>query len=104
MIDYNEIRDEIERLEHSGTTYANMEKLAMLYSVRNNAPDRSEASERSAPVMKYSYAQASDSEFLRAVSTAPIEGVLNIIDEHLNAVRVLYPKEYSAVLRKISEL
>ena len=101
MLNYDEIKCEIERLEHAGTTYANVEKLAMLYQVMNNAPDRSE---RSAPILKYSYAQASDSEFIRAIKDAPIDGVINIIDEHLEAVRILYPKEYNAVLLKISEI
>ena len=104
MLNYDEIRGEVERLEHSPTTYANVEKLAMLYQVLNNAPDQAERSERSAPVQKYSYASDSDSEFVRAVQDAPLEDVLTILDEHMDAVRILYPKEYSMVIRKISEL
>lgn len=104
MLNYDEIRGEIRRLENADTTYANVEKLSMLYQVLNNAPDRSESSEKYSPEPKYSYTQASDSEFIQAIMNAPIDGVINVIDEHLEAVRILYPKEYRAVLRKIREL
>lgn len=104
MINYDEIRGEIARLENGQTTYANVEKLAMLYQVMNNAPDQ--PVERSAPAPKYSYASASefDSEFVQAVKNAPFEDVMTVLDEHMNAVWVLYPKEYSLVIRKIREI
>ena len=102
MLNYDEIREEIARLEHSPTTYANVEKLAMLYQVINNAPDHSE---RSAPIQNYSYAPDSgSSEFVQTFKKAPIDDALKVIDEHMSAIAVLYPREYDAVLRKLNGL
>lgn len=94
-MDINEIRTEIERLEQNETTYENCSKLAVLYSVRDHFKDQKDM------LAGYSYGR---SEFLMAVAEAPIDGVLDILDEHLGAVQILYPKEYSAVLNKIKKL
>lgn len=104
MLDYDEIRCEIRRLENADTTYANVEKLAMLYQVVNNAHECAENAEKTPVQPVYRYAQASDSEFLQAAENAPLDGLMRVLDEHMEAVRVLYPKEYRAVIRKISEL
>lgn len=99
MINYDEIRTEIERLEHSQTTYANVEKLAMLYQVLNNAPDQPS---KPVQIKPYSYASDSDSEFIKAVRNADFERVLKVLNDHMEAVRILYPKEYDAVLRRLN--
>lgn len=93
MIDKNEIEVEINRLENSELTYANLDKLANLYIVRNNLKGTLAAS--------YSYGK---SEFLQVCSNAPIEDMLNILDEHMECIKALYPKEYYAILGKIKDL
>lgn len=102
MIDMNEIEDEIARLEHSATTYSNCEKLSVLYSVRRNFGVREDPKAQEIPVHAYSYADRS--EFLEAVADKPIEKVMSILDEHMSAVEVVYPKEYQALMRKIKEI
>lgn len=104
MIDLNEINDEIARLEHGNTTYAACEKLSVLYTVRSQlaAGEAPEKVERS--ISSYSYASAPKSEFMQAVENAPLDGVMNVIDEHLEAVKALFPKEYNAVIKMIKEL
>ena len=91
MIDMNEIEVEIDRLESEELTYANCAKLADLYIIRENFKGTVDAS-------RSSFGQ---SEFLQICSNAPIENVLSVLDEHMECIRVLYPKEYSAILRKI---
>ena len=99
MIDMNEINDEIAKLEHSATTYGNCEKLSVLYAVRQNfGGQEAPAVVQSIPA-QHSY--AAKSEFLEAIADKPIEGVLSILDEHMSAIEVVYPKEYRALPRKI---
>ena len=97
-MDMREINTEIARLEGSETTYPNCNKLAMLYTVKDHLDEP-----RQEPTPRMARAEYS-SEFLSVVSGAPIEGVLRIIDEHMECVRVLYPKEYSAIIEKILDL
>lgn len=96
MIDVNEIEVEIRRLEQQELSYQLITKLADLYVVR----DHLQKNFKGALVASYSQAQ---SEFLQVCSSVPIEDVLNVLDEHMECVKVLYPKEYSAILRKIKE-
>jgi len=97
-MDIREIKAEINRLENNETTYSNCSKLAVLYCVKDHLDDDT-------PEMKiagaYSYDQ---SEFLSAVSKAPIDQVLDILDEHMEAVQILHPKEYASVIRRIKEI
>lgn len=95
VLDYNEINREIDKLENGNTTYSNIEKLAMLYTVRDKQDN------------SYSYAPApfvSSSEFITVASKKPIEGVLNVLDEHMDAIKALYPKEYDVIIKKIEGL
>ena len=85
-----EIQEEIDRLENEETTYGNCTKLAVLYTVRENY--------RQLPSSSYG-----SSEFLLACSACPIDRVLNILDEHMDCIKALYPKEYSAIIKKIRE-
>lgn len=91
MIDTNILDNEIERLEAEEMNYQTCARLADLYSVRDHFR----------PVYsRYSYSQ---SEFLQTCAGAPIDAVLAVIDEHMQCINALYPKEYAAVIRKIKE-
>lgn len=100
MIDLQEIEDEIARLEHGKTTYSACEKLSILYAVQ----DRMKRGEEPAPVAQYSFAASPSSEFIEVASAAPIDGLLRVLDEHMESIQILYPKEYSEVLRRIKTL
>lgn len=100
MIDIDDIDREIERLEHTAnTTYGNCERLAILYTVRDKY---SGGSEKRA-VQEYSYA-APLSEFVSAFKAAPIDQALSLMDEHMQTIAILYPKEYDTILRKLNEI
>lgn len=94
MIDLEEVDREIAQLESREITYAIAEKLCYLYSLRDHS---------SAEPVHYSYAEAptSESEFVTACRAAGFERTLSVLDEHMAAIRAVYPKEYDAVLRKI---
>lgn len=86
-----EIQEEIERLEKEETSYSNCVKLAVLYTVLNNYRDQQ-------PTSSYG-----SSEFLLVCSQQPIDKVLDVIDEHMEAIKLLYPKEYNLIIKKIKE-
>lgn len=97
-MDIREIKSEINRLEGSETNYQNCSKLAVLYVIEEHLEDEPDLKPKGAeyPIPR--------SEFLEIVSRAPIDGVLSIIDEHMECIKALYPKEYSAIIGKIERL
>lgn len=105
MLDIGEIRDEIKRLENGDTTYSSVEKLAMLYTVQDHQ-QMEEPQPRYMP--NYSYSPTSSvthsSEFLEALNDKPMDLVLDVLEEHFEAVKCVFPKEYNAVINKIKAL
>lgn len=99
MIDLREVKNAIDELEHGETTLSNCSKLAVLYSVREHLEPTEEP--KAQKIEGYSFGS---SEFLTAVASAPIDGVLTILDEHMEAIQLLYPREYSAIISKIKNL
>lgn len=107
MIDLREIRETIEDIKRDGTTIGAAEKLALLYIVE-------ERLERDEARMDDGYAHAAAgsesvdvepaSDFLAACRGAPVDQVLYALDEHMEIIRVLYPREHDALLRKIKNL
>lgn len=93
MIDVSIINDEIEALEAGETDYDTCERLACLYTVRNEMKQR-EAEKKA----------LASSDFLAASVGAPITDLMKVLDEHMEAIRVLYPKEYDTVVSKIKSL
>ncbi len=91
----DEIQEEINRLEQSEASYDTCFKLASLYVIR----DRFGIKEKM--IAEYSFSR---SEFMQAVSDAPADGVLEVIDEHMEVLKILHTKEYNAIINKIKNL
>lgn len=96
MIDIEEIERDINKIEHSrDTTYAACQRLAWLYIVRDHlTPQR--------PLERTQYLEGS--EFLELSSGVPYRQLMTVIDDHLEAIRLLYPKSYESLLDKIRKL
>lgn len=94
MIDMNAVNEEISRLEQDDLTYRIAEKLAVLYIIRKEAPSEAVSSRMI----------DESSEFISVAKTVPIEHFMKVIDEHMQAILTLYPKEYEYVLRKMKEV
>lgn len=45
-----------------------------------------------------------ESEFMDVCSQKDIVAVLEVLDEHMEAIKLLYPKEYDSIIEKIKEL
>ncbi|MBP3647022.1 MAG: hypothetical protein J6K55_11445 [Clostridia bacterium] len=114
MIDLREIRETIDEIKRHGTTVGQAEKLALLYIAADHM-EREEAERQNPENVERGYSQAAApepqvvsvehrSDFLVACDGVPVEKILDVIDEHMEAIRVLYPKEYDAIVQKMSEI
>ena len=84
-------------------------KLAAYYTIRNELyPDTQEEEPRRSfaanPVCEPGVHIDSDSDFAQAVEGLPPDEVWGIMDELVQTVRILQPRVYAAVLRKIDAL
>lgn len=100
-MDIAEVKTEIARLEKSDTNWQNIERLSWLYAVYDHlagdtAPQILRIEQENMP----QYA----GEFGQTVSGKNIDGVMNVLQEHMAVIKVLHPKEYQAVLEKIKEI
>lgn len=95
VIDLETIEREINELEARGdTTYSLCERLAWLYVCRDHLrPSAVQATQ-----------ELHGTEFLEACSNVPYHMLMKIIDEHMSAIKAVYPKEYESVMAKIYAL
>ena len=96
MLSIEEVERTILELEKRDTTYATCERLAWLYIVHDHLTQRIVQEKSRAAEME-------GSPFLAACSGAEISEILRVLNDHMEAVLVIYPKEYSAVVEKIKE-
>lgn len=93
MLDLSVIEDEITAIEtESETTYDACERLACLYTVRDHLK------------AKDNNGDAVSSEFLTASIGIPISDLMRVIDEHMEAIKIVYPSEYAAIVARIKSL
>lgn len=97
MISLDEVEREIRELEARGdTTYSLCERLAWLYIVRDHIRPMREDARTTQALM--------GSEFLEMASGVSYPLLMRILDEHMEALRVVQPREYDVVMSKISAL
>lgn len=96
MISLDEIELEIKDLEARGdTTYSLCERLAWLYIVRDHIRDGSTGV---SALSGNRTGKLTGSEFLEACSHLDFAELMEIINEHMDAIRVVCPKEYDRVI------
>ena len=91
MINLDEINSEIQKLENQPASYANIEKLSWLYTVRDHL---SPASTEEIP--------KGNTEYLLACSGKSMKCVMEVMDELMSALYVLQPRLYDAVINRLS--
>lgn len=92
MIDISVVEDEIAALEaETETTYDVCERSACLYTVRDHLKAKQHDESRS-------------SEFLTAAVGVPMPEPMAVIDQHMGAIKVVYPSEYDAIVAKVKSL
>lgn len=109
-MDIDEINTHIHKLKCGSTDWQSVEKLAALCTVRDELKEAHtpEAQTQALPPATYAAAYSKkenpQSEFVEMASAAPFGGLMEVLDEHMNAIKLVYPKEYELVMRKISDL
>lgn len=93
-IDLDIVEAEIDRLEAKETTFYVCDRLAMLYTVRDHLKPQAKADSAVIPDM-------GGSEFLEAVSGMKCRDVMEVIDEHIEVIRTLYPRSYESLMARI---
>lgn len=102
MVSVEEVEREILELEHRDTSYAVVERLCWLYVVRDHLR-KSEVAEQAAQPAKMT-GDLGESDFLVAASMVPLSDLMAVLDEHMEAIKVICPREYQALMAKISSL
>ena len=87
-----EINHEISLLEPAEVNFRNVQVLSSLYVIRDHFGV--------IPVGS-SMPKLEGSEFVRACSGVQIDKLMSILDEHMDSIKVLYPKEYSKLIKMI---
>lgn len=49
-------------------------------------------------------AAATGQSFVEAASAVPFSGLMEVLDRHMSAIKIAYPKEYELVMKKIRNL
>lgn len=87
-----EINEEIRGLESAETNWGNVQRLALLYTVRDHLPQTT------------GEVDIGTDEFTLACCGVNINSLINVLDEHMQVIHAVYPKEYSALIKKIQSL
>lgn len=100
MIDLETIEREIDKLEHREASYRLCERLSWLYLVRDHLYAKLYPSQGEQPLKS----ALSGSDFLDAANGKPYEDVLKVVNEHLDTIKMLYPKTYDGVIQRIRDI
>ena len=92
-----EINHEIEQLEPAEINTRNVQVLSSLYIIRNNF-SKSTVSEI------YIFPDIKGTELNESISGKSVSDVLDILNEHMEVIQVLYPKEYKALIERIKDI
>lgn len=113
MVDDDEVKRWIARLETEESSWTNYEKLAVLYTIQNRQETPAQPI-TPAPVM-YSAAPAQDlttapvgdygdSDFLRAIVGRDPERAWSVMDELMDSLKIVNERVYNSVMRKIGQI
>lgn len=105
-MDIDEINEHIRKLKCEETSWQSVNKLAALCTVRDELKEKHDSASNIEAVPEpmlqaYSTSGPPQSEFVEAASAAPFGALMDILDEHMSAIKLVYPKEYELVMRKI---
>lgn len=105
MISRRELLDAISEIENSGNTLRNCEKLSALYSIYDHCfcedlPYARSVERVSETVVDFDAV----SEFAECVNGKNAADVWRIMEEEMEAVKILQPRLYDATLTKIRSL
>lgn len=92
MISLDEINNEIAKLESQPASYASIERLSWFYTVRDHMTKTKTTGE----------IPSGDTDFMKACSGRSVCQVMEIMDDLMNALLIIQPRLYHAVMSKFS--
>ncbi|MCM1164664.1 MAG: hypothetical protein NC299_12630 [Lachnospiraceae bacterium] len=99
MLTEQELYDAIRECESSPVSYRNCEKLAVFYTLY----DKLYGEPAETKTSRVAVQPVSDSEFMRLISGKDWSALLEILDELMDSIKILQPRLYDAVMRKLRE-
>lgn len=104
-------RDLLETIEECKAvrrpTASTCQLMASCYTILDHLFPDAPRSADPAPVPMYSMSQepvdTGGSEFVQAGREAGMPRLLEVLDEHMECIKALYPKEYAAIMRRLKE-
>lgn len=104
-------RDLLETIEECRAmrkpTASACQLMAACYTILDHLLPESSRPANPAPVQMYSMApepvETGESEFVRAARKAGMPRLLDVLDEHMDCVRALYPREYTAIIQRLQD-
>lgn len=111
-MDIVEINEHIRKLKCEETNWQSVEKLAALCTVRNELSEAESRENSPAPkpepvrqIVEYSTRpQEPQSEFVEAASAVPFSGLMEVLDKHMDSIKLVYPKEYSSIIYRLKSM
>lgn len=95
-----ELKKEITKLEEADTNWQNVQRLAWLYTVQDHlSADKVPIVANKVQNVMPEY----DGEFGKIVSGANADNIISVLNEHMQVVKILLPKEYQAVIDRIKK-
>ena len=114
MINKEELDRAIAEHESGGASYSNCERLAWLYIIRDHMKEGHQdkpAEHREHTAEPYKLNAPPDhikndgnSDFLKAINGKDTKKVISVMDELMEALQLIQPRMYDAVLIKIKDL
>ena len=101
-MDIIQIRNKIESLEAAETTWDNLQRLATLYSVYDHLSG--EKTHILASDVVQVMPDCGIGEFEEAVSRKPIYPLIDLLSEHMEVIKTLFPKEYRSLIEQIKNI
>ena len=97
MVSLDLVNESILELEQKDTSFANCERLAWLYIVKDHLQGYIEPKESKTTVK-------GNSEFLQAVNNKNPELIWPVLDELVEVVKITQPRVYDKLIKSIKEL
>ena len=96
MVSLETVEREIDEIEaHGKTTYSICERLAWLYIVRDHLRPQARDAETQ---------RLAGSEFVEACGGVSYPALMSVLDEHMEALKVVQPREYESLMGRIRSL
>ena len=99
MLSQRELDGAIREFEDAPTNYENCAKLATFYTIFDHLYGEHDVPKTPEEIVGY----YGDSEFLKMAGGKNAESIWSILDELMDTLKVLNPRLYDGVIRKMAE-